>query len=375
MKSIFHMKYSGSYMIPPLPGYAFPLLWRLAIENQIDFPYWFRYGGTALLSGLGMPFRWWERKKTDRAVAEFKINQSPVFILGHWRSGTTHLHNLLCQDPKMGYLTTFQAAFPENLLAEPGRTLYYKAMKRFMPRTRKGDNVEMAPAYPQEEEFALGSRQPIGFYSFLLFPRRIREYYAKYIRFEGISEAMETRWREEYLRLIKKSLLNIRGERFVSKNPSNTGRIRQLLHLFPNAQFIFIYRNPFVVFQSVRKFFKSILPMLQFQHISSQQLEVDIVWLYKRLMKDYLQDRVLIPSGQLTEIRFEELEAQPIDQIRGIYQKLDLPGFQEALSNFETYIRSKQHYQKNQYQFSESEIQKIHTQWGFALEEWEYGLP
>ena len=28
-----------------------------------------------------------------------KIDQPPVFIIGHWRSGTTMLHELMIQDP------------------------------------------------------------------------------------------------------------------------------------------------------------------------------------------------------------------------------------------------------------------------------------
>src|SRR5688572_4545420 len=37
--------------------------------------------------------RWIERWRFSRCLQDVQV-QPPVFIIGHWRSGTTHLHNL-----------------------------------------------------------------------------------------------------------------------------------------------------------------------------------------------------------------------------------------------------------------------------------------
>ena len=378
MKSSFspkQKKHKADFLLPPTPGYAFPLLMRWMQENEIEPKYWLRYGSTALLSAFGMPFRWLERQQFDPVIADFEIRESPVFILGHWRSGTTYLHNLLCQDVQMGCTTTFQSAFPENLLAQPGRALYYQAARFFMPKFRKGDNVRMHPEYPQEEELALGSRFPFSFYYFLFFPRRAREFYDRFVRFHNVSEAEKSRWQQEYIRLIKKSLINTGRPRYLSKNPANTARIRQLLELFPDARFIHIYRNPFVVFNSTCKFFRETLPPLQFQQIGDRELEENILYLYGRMMQHYRQDRGLIPEGNLVEVRFEELETDPIGQLLKVYETLDLPGFGAALPHFRRYVESRKGYEKNQYRFPQEEIARVAARWQFALEEWDYDAP
>lgn len=45
----------------------------------------------------------------SQAVARQPLHPEPVFILGHPRTGTTHLHNLLSRDPAFAYATTFHA--------------------------------------------------------------------------------------------------------------------------------------------------------------------------------------------------------------------------------------------------------------------------
>lgn len=38
--------------------------------------------------------------------------------------------------------------------------------------------------------------------------------------------------------------------RLLIKSPVHTGRVKTLLSIFPDAQFIYIHRNPYEVFQS-----------------------------------------------------------------------------------------------------------------------------
>ena len=40
------------------------------------------------------------------------------------------------------------------------------------------------------------------------------------------------------------------NSRLLIKSPVHTGRVKLLLDLFPNAQFIYIHRNPYQVFKS-----------------------------------------------------------------------------------------------------------------------------
>jgi hypothetical protein len=66
----------------------------------------------SLVSLATAPLRLYERRRHHDAVRRPALETPPVFVIGHWRSGTTHLHTLLCQDPRSGYVTTYQAIAP-----------------------------------------------------------------------------------------------------------------------------------------------------------------------------------------------------------------------------------------------------------------------
>ena len=38
-----------------------------------------------------------------RRIAAAEITQPPIFIIGHWRSGTTYLHELMVCDERLAY--------------------------------------------------------------------------------------------------------------------------------------------------------------------------------------------------------------------------------------------------------------------------------
>src|SRR5271165_4013636 len=51
--------------------------------------------------------RWMQEAILGRRIRKTQITQPPIFILGHWRTGTTLLHELLVLDPRFGYPSTY----------------------------------------------------------------------------------------------------------------------------------------------------------------------------------------------------------------------------------------------------------------------------
>ena len=51
-------------------------------------------------------------KRYRKLLADKPLEHDPVFILGHWRSGTTFMHNVFSCDKHFGYNTTYQTVFP-----------------------------------------------------------------------------------------------------------------------------------------------------------------------------------------------------------------------------------------------------------------------
>ena len=122
-------------------------------------------------------------------------------------------------------------------------------MSWLMPDKRPTDNMELAVDLPQEEEFALCNMMPYTYYNFWFLPKHMQEYADKYLLFDDISDAELKVFEEVFTKLIKISLWNTRGTQFLSKNPPHTGRVKELVKMFPNAKFIYLMRNPYTVFE------------------------------------------------------------------------------------------------------------------------------
>ena len=311
----------------------------------------------------------------DRAYRKIEnqpLQEDPLFILGHWRSGTTFVHNVFACDKHFGYTTTYQTVFPHLVLW--GQPFFKKNMAMLMPDKRPTDNMELRPDLPQEEEFALSNMMPYTYYKFWFFPQRWMEYCDRFLTFEKITEEERAVFKEVFMRLVKVSLANTGGTQYLSKNPPHTGRVRTLVEMFPNAKFIYLKRNPYTVFESTRSFFTNTIKPLKLQDISDEQIVANIVEAYKRLYDRYEADKVCIPEGNLVEIKFEDFEKNAFDLTKDIYQRLNLKGFDEAEADIKKYLDKKKGYKKNKYQYAESTVKIVEENWNKALEEWDYHL-
>lgn len=126
--------------------------------------------GVCRLLSLLVPI---QERKYRKLLADKPLENDPLFILGHWRSGTTFVHNIFAQDSHFGYTTTYQTVFPHMMMF--GQPMFKKTMGWLMPDKRPTDNMELAPDLPQEEEFALSNMMPYSYYDFWFFPQRMLE--------------------------------------------------------------------------------------------------------------------------------------------------------------------------------------------------------
>lgn len=362
-----------SVALSTIAGSSFPNILKVFRNQKVDNDFIGRKLSAYAVSLVCEPFRWWEELRYGSAVNAVKVPESPVFILGHWRSGTTLLHNIISQDPQFAYVTTYQGVFPNHLLGS--KWLFRNIMKALMPEKRPSDNMALSPEFPQEEEFALGNICPYSFYNFWYFPNNSLAFYDQYIRFENTGPEVRKGWIESYIKLMKTSMYYHGKQEFVSKNPPHTGRIKILLEAFPNAKFIYIYRNPITVFESTKKLISSTINALNFQHVDEAWIEDTVFEFYKRIITDYENNKHLIPKGNLVEVKFEEFEKDMVGGLESIYETLNLKGLNNAKPLFQQYADSQKKYKKNAYKFSRNKVQLIQKHWGFSMEQYGYGLP
>jgi hypothetical protein len=88
-----------------------------------------------------------------RRIERSKMEHPPIFIIGHWRSGTTYLHELLVLDDRFAYPTTYECFAPSHFLIS--NWLVARYMKFLLPQKRPMDNMAAGWHLPQEDEFAL----------------------------------------------------------------------------------------------------------------------------------------------------------------------------------------------------------------------------
>jgi hypothetical protein len=327
-----------SFLVTSLAGSSLPHFTRTLASHSSDFRYFSRTALTWIVAMILEPFRWWEYMRWNRKINKVKIDTPPIFIIGFWRSGTTMLHNIMCQDPRASYVTTYQTVFPNHLFSH---SWWFKPIiGLFWPTHRPFDDVKMGLDLPQEEEIALASLQTVSFYNFLYFPKNFERSYEEELFLRGLSKSRLRKWKKAYIRLIKQSILNRKGDRFVSKNPSNMARIRILLDMFPDAKFIFIHRDPYKTVYSFYRFFAEVVPTIELQK-SDHGLDIEKhVRVYKDLLHQYFREKSLIPEGNLVEVRFDDFKKDPLAGLEQIYSRLGLDGFKEARSYFEKYQES-----------------------------------
>jgi hypothetical protein len=318
------------------------------------------------------PLNVYEKLRCDKHIKKISLDKPPIFIIGHWRSGTTYLHNLISQDPAFGYPTTFQTVTPGVFLRF--EKLIKPLVAASLPPKRPEDDVDLGVDFPQEEEYAMGNLSPYSFYNGWCFPRNMNFYY-RFVTMEGVPQKWVDEWKKIYLYYLKKVTVYSQGKQLILKNPSNTARIKLLLEMFPEAQFIHIYRNPYHTFLSMKRNIETEMTLYCVQKPQDITIfEQAMVYLYKKMYTKYFKEKDLIPHGNLVEVKYENLISHPLEVIKKIYQELRLPNFKGSESNFERYIRSQSKIKTHHYMIDDPLKQKIYDYLRLTIDTWGYDV-
>ncbi len=335
-----------------------------------------RFYGKAIfitLTSLGtIPARLLFKVRYQKTINKTVVEHPPVFIIGHWRSGTTYLHELLSQDPQFCHISLWNTLLPDSFLV---LNPFKKFLARFLPTKRPMDEIAVEMDGPYEDEAAIAVLYPWSFFHCLHFPRNAEEQYLKSIHFQGLSPEEKNQWKAMYLHFIKTVIYANKGKQLISKNPPHTARITTLLELFPDARFIHIYRNPFLVYLSTIKMRKNVLGTLALQDASMEDIEQQAIQNYIRTMRSYFEQKEKIPSENLLEIKYEDLVANPIQQLQIIYSQLKLPGIENALPWMKKYLERQSAYKTNKYTIDDKIIERVKKNWGFTINLWRYQPP
>lgn len=315
---------------------------------------------------IGSPLRLWELVRYRRAVRSVAFNESPVFIIGHWRSGTTHLHNLMSQDEQFGCVRMAQALSPDCAVST--RRWLPDLFAKVFPQKRPMDNLTWPMDAPQEEEIPLAKMTPYSWYMQFFFPQQALQLLRQGVLFDETPRRIGNEVKRKYLQILKTAALLDNGRRLLLKNPVNTARIPMLLELFPDAKFVAIHRSPYEVYPSAINLHRKILALTSLQEFDDALIERNVLSIYERVMQTYLRDRHKIPVENLVEVAYSDLDERPFETVRKVYESLDLAGWDAAAPAVQSYIASQSNYRKNGFAISERSASLVDERWRFAFD-------
>ncbi len=298
------------------------------------------------------------------------IDKHPVFVIGHWRTGTTLLHELLIRDPRFGFPDMQDCFNPHHALLT---NRFFKRYARWLlPEKRPMDNMPFGWERPQEDEFALALLGMPSTYSDFAFPNNPHNSTGA-LDLSGLSSAELSKWKRVFVRFLKEVTVRT-GKQLVLKSPPHTARIPTLLELFPDAKFVHIVRDPRVVFPSTVNLWMSMARNHGLQQPRWSGLEEKVLTEF-RVIYDRLEEaRSLLNAvpGRFHELHYEELVKNPLAEMKKVYDGLQLGGYDTARPRIEEYQRQNVGYETNKYELTAPQQAAVSARWGEVIRRYGY---
>jgi hypothetical protein len=304
-----------------------------------------------------------------RQIDRTQIDQPPVFIIGHWRSGTTYLHELMHLDERFVSPTTYQCFAPHHFLLSQWLMLHLGSW--LMPKQRPMDNMAAGWQRPQEDEFALltlGAPTP---YLRMAFPNDPPPF-TEFLDMQGCSADDTARFERAMVQFVKLLTFASPGKRLLLKSPPHTGRIEVLSRLFPGAKFIHITRNPYSLFPSTTRLWHSLDEVQGLQFPKYASIDDFVFACLTRMYRGFEDQRRRLPAAAIYDLRYEDLVADPVGEIGKIYQSLDLGDYASVRGAIAVAAAGQKDYQTNKHELDEALKATIRQRWSTYFERYGY---
>ncbi len=189
--------------------------------------------------------------------------RTPVFIVGHARSGTTLLHRLMSEDrARFSVFLYYELFFPSLLQKKAIRFLAACDRRlggRIASRVEAWEERTFGPmrhihpmglTMPEEDDFLFTYSCASGYWIVLLPYLGELDFY----HVDAMPVAKRRRMMRFYAECVRRELyLNGREKIHLSKNPIFSGRVATLIEIFPDARIVVCVRDPVETIPSLLK--------------------------------------------------------------------------------------------------------------------------
>lgn len=306
-----------------------------------------------------------------RQLTEQPLSPQPLFIVGHWRSGTTLLHELAMLDDRFCCPTTYECFAPGHfLLTEDTLT---RALSWMIPSKRPMDDVAAGWDRPQEDEFALMNLGAPSCYRRIAFPVTSPDQ-PEALDVARLPPAELDHWKRALRRFL--AMLAVRDPRRpVLKSPPHTARVGVLAEMFPEARFLHVVRDPYVVIPSTLRLWRSLHDVQSLQSDRGEALERYVFAAFAEMHEAFERDRGAVGPERLFEVRYERLVAEPVATMAEVYERLGLGDFARVRPALERQAESMRKYRTNTYRHDPRLVAEISTRCRGFLDRYGYAAP
>jgi hypothetical protein len=309
-----------------------------------------------------------QRWRHGQQIDEVEIDQPPVFIIGHWRSGTTLMHELMVCDDRFTYPNTYECFAPHHFVIS--EWILPRLLWILMPRKRPMDNMAAGFERPQEDEFALCAMGAPTPYSRMAFPNDPYDY-SECIDADAMSDQQRREFSAALMSFIK-ALTLYRGKRIILKSPPHTGRIGLLARMFPGARFVHMVRHPYSLFPSTRRTWQALDAAQGFQIPHHKNLDDYVFNSLNRMYEAFDRQQAEIDPAHICQVRYEDLVRDPQGQLQHVYQHLQLGDYDYVRGGVEDFLARQRDYKVNRHELEPALKAEIDRRWSGYLQRYDY---
>ena len=286
-----------------------------------------------------------QRVLYGRRISAATLALDPVFVIGHWRSGTTFLHELIALDDRFVFPTTLECFGPSHCLVSRWLAPLFTWL---IPARRPMDRLAFGWDRPQEEEWALTMLGLGSPYEVLAFPNHRRSA-APFLDLLDVGGDAMQRWKDGFWRFLQTVQFRADGggttRRLLLKSPTHTARLKVLCEMFPGAVFVHLVREPRDVFASTVKLWTSLFainacqePILDALPPGIPSIEDYVYENFEAMYRSFERDSRDLPLDRICHVRFGDLTEDPIGTVERIYETLALGPFSPLRERLAAYV-------------------------------------
>jgi len=347
----------------------YPAWQRMLVRNRFHVgPRYLHLLPLITLSSLRNSFlQQLEQAIWGRRIERANLVAHPLFVIGHWRSGTTLLHELLNSDDSLTSPNTYQCFFPGHFLISERYSV--RVLSFALPSQRFSDSVPLGWQHPMEDEFALCNMGVPSPYLVSAFPNRPQ--WPASFSLAGLSASDLARWQGALTGFLKRVTLRD-PKRIVLKSPTHTYRLKILLEMFPQAQFVHIVRNPFEVFRSTVHSTKVAYLLHALQAPTFHGLEESVIENFLLMHRQLDNARSMLTDANFHEVRYEDLVDNPTHEMRRVYERLGIGNFDAAQPRVEAFLEKRAGYRPSSQPLAKDWRARVAERWGPIIERYGY---